>query len=49
MLLLAIQGFLEWFFVCLLASLVLIVGAFFLFLAAQLLRNPGRPPRRRRA
>lgn len=47
--LLAIQGFLEWFFVGLLVALVGVVGLFFLYLVAQLLRNPGRPPRRRRA
>jgi hypothetical protein len=45
---LAIQGFLEWFFVGLLVALVGVVGLFFLYLAAQLVRNPGRAPRRRR-
>ena len=45
---LAIQGFLEWFFVGLLVALVGIVGLFALYLAAQLLRNPGRQPKRRR-
>ena len=47
MTLLAIQGFLEWFFVGLLVSLLGIVGLFFLYAASQLVRNPGRPPRRR--
>jgi hypothetical protein len=46
---LAIQGFLEWFFVGLLAALVGIVGLFALYLAAQLVRNPGRHPKRHRA
>ena len=44
---LAIQGFLEWFFAGLLSLLVLIVTAFAGYVALQLLRNPGRgsPPR----
>jgi hypothetical protein len=45
---LAIQGFLEWFFVGLLVALVGVVGLFALYLATQLLRNPGRQPKRRR-
>lgn len=45
---LAIQGFLEWFFFALLAILVAAVGVFALFLAAQLFRNPARHPRIRR-
>jgi tetrahydromethanopterin S-methyltransferase subunit B len=46
---LAIQGFLEWFFVGLLVALVGVVGLFALYLVAQLVRNPGRAPKRRRA
>ncbi|MEO8476819.1 MAG: hypothetical protein ABI572_07175 [Actinomycetota bacterium] len=46
---LAIQGFLEWFFVGLLVTLVGIVGLFALYLAAQLVRNPAREPRGRGA
>jgi len=46
---LAIQGFLEWFFVGLLVALVGVVGLFALYLVAQLVRNPGRKPKRRRA
>ena len=44
---LAIQGFLEWFFAGLLASLVGVVTAFAGYVALQLFRNPGRgaPPR----
>lgn len=38
----AIQGFLEWFFAGLLAALVGLVGLFALFLLAQLFRNPSR-------
>jgi hypothetical protein len=38
----AIQGFLEWFFAGLLASLVLVVAAFAGYVALQLFRNPGR-------
>jgi hypothetical protein len=40
-------SFLQLVFVGLLVALVGIVGLFFLYLAAQLIRNPGRPPRRR--
>jgi hypothetical protein len=43
---LAIQGFLEWFFVGLLVSLLGAVGLFALFVLVQLVRNPGRQPRR---
>jgi hypothetical protein len=39
---LATWGFLEWFFVGLLAALVVIVGVFALYVFAQLFRNPGR-------
>lgn len=39
---LAIQGFLEWFFAGLLASLVGIVTLFAGYVALQLFRNPGR-------
>ena len=43
---LAIQwGFLEIFFVTVLASLVGVVGLFAGFVALQLFRNPGRRPR----
>jgi hypothetical protein len=42
---LAIQGFLEWFFAGLLALLVVGVGLFALFVGVQLFRNPGRQPR----
>jgi hypothetical protein len=47
--LLAISGFLEWFFVLLLVGLVGATGLFAAFVAAQLFRNPGRggPDRRR--
>ena len=41
---LAIQGFLEWVFVGLLASLVGIVTLFAGYVALQLFRNPGRGP-----
>ena len=41
---LAIQGFLEWFFAGLLASLVGIVSLFALYVGVQLFRNPGRGP-----
>jgi hypothetical protein len=44
---LAISGFLEWFFAALLASLVGIVGLFAIFVFVQLFRNPGRTPRSR--
>lgn len=42
---LAIQGFLEWFFAGLLTFLVMAVGAFALFVGLQLFRNPGRGTR----
>jgi hypothetical protein len=42
---LAIQGFLEWFFVGMLTFLVVAVGAFALFAGLQLFRNPARGPR----
>jgi hypothetical protein len=45
---LAINGFLEWFFLGLLTLLVAAVSVFGLFIAAQLFRNPGRPGRSRR-
>ena len=38
----AIQGFLEWFFVGMLTFLVVAVGAFALFVGVQLFRNPAR-------
>lgn len=38
----AIQGFLEWFFAGLLASLVGIVTLFAGYVALQMFRNPGR-------
>jgi hypothetical protein len=44
---LAIHGFLEWFFAGMLSLLVVAVGAFALFVAVQLFRNPGRQPRAR--
>jgi hypothetical protein len=44
----AISGFLEWFFAGLLTLLVGLVGLFALFLFVQLFRNPGRQPRSRR-
>lgn len=44
---LAISGFLEWFFVGLLMALVGIVGLFAVFVFVQLFRNPGRTPRSR--
>jgi hypothetical protein len=43
----AISGFLEWFFAGLLTLLVGAVGLFALFLFVQLFRNPGRQPRPR--
>jgi hypothetical protein len=43
----AIQGFLEWFFVGLLVSLLGVVGLFTLYAASQVVRNPGRSVRRR--
>lgn len=45
---LAIQGFLEWFFFGLLTILVVAVGLFALFVGGQLFRNPARHPRTRR-
>jgi len=39
---LAIRGFLEWFFLGLLVVLVGAVGLFALYLVAQLFRNPAR-------
>jgi len=45
---LAISGFLEWFFLGLLMLLVVIVGFFGLFVGIQFFRNPGRAPRPRR-
>lgn len=44
---LAINGFLEWFFIALLTFLVAAVSLFGLFVAIQFFRNPGRPPRSR--
>ena len=44
---LAIQGFLEWFFVGLLVALLGMVGLFSIYAASQVVRNPGRSPRRR--
>lgn len=41
----AIQGFLEWFFVGMLTFLVVAVGAFALFVGVQLFRNPARGAR----
>jgi hypothetical protein len=43
-----LSGFLQWFFVLLLVGLVGLVGLFFIYVAVQLVRNPGRgaPPRR---
>jgi hypothetical protein len=45
---LAISGFLEWFFLGLLMLLVVVVSVFGLFMAIQFFRNPGRAPRPRR-
>lgn len=45
---LAMNGFLEWFFLGLLMLLVVIVSVFGLFVAIQFFRNPGRAPRPRR-
>lgn len=45
---LAISGFLEWFFLGLLSLLVGAVGLFGLLIALQLFRNPGRPAKPRR-
>ena len=44
----AISGFLEWFFLGLLTMLVGAVSLFGLYAALQLFRNPGRPTRSRR-
>ena len=44
----AIQGFLEWFFLGLLTLLVVVVSVFGLFVGIQFFRNPGRAPRPRR-
>jgi hypothetical protein len=44
---LAIHGFLEWFFAAMLSFLVLAVGGFALFVGLQFFRNPGRQPRPR--
>jgi hypothetical protein len=43
---LAINGFLEWFFLVLLTFLVAAVTVFGLFVAIQFFRNPGRRSRR---
>ena len=45
---LAINGFLEWFFLGLLTFLVVAVTASGLYMGIQLFRNPGRSPRARR-
>lgn len=42
---LAINGFLEWFFLGLLSFLVVAVTLFALYMAIQLFRSPGRSPR----
>lgn len=44
---LAINGFLEWFFIVLLTLLVGAVSLFGLFVAIQFFRNPARAPRPR--
>ena len=44
---LAIHGFLEWFFAGLLTTLVGAVGLFALYVFVQLFRNPGRGNARR--
>jgi len=44
---LAIQGFLEWFFFAVLAILVGAVALFAVFVGVQLFRNPTRHPRAR--
>ncbi len=44
---LAISGFLEWFFIGLLSLLVVAVSLFGLFVAIQFFRNPVRPRRSR--
>jgi hypothetical protein len=45
---LAINGFLEWFFLGLLTLLVVAVTIFGVFMAVQFFRNPGRPRKARR-
>ena len=45
---LAISGFLEWFFLGLLMLLVATVSIFALYAAIQFFRNPGRSARPRR-
>lgn len=45
---LAISGFLEWFFLGLLMLLVVVVSFFGFYVAIQFFRNPGRAPRARR-
>lgn len=40
-----LSGFIEWFFAGLLVFLVAVVGVFFLYVAGQLFRNPGRGER----
>ncbi|MEX0754081.1 MAG: hypothetical protein WD206_04985 [Actinomycetota bacterium] len=44
---LAISGFLEWFFAILLVGLVGAAGLFGVFIVIQLFRNPARGGRRR--
>ena len=44
---LAINGFLEWFFLGLLSFLVVAVSLAGLYMALQLFRTPGRSPRPR--
>jgi hypothetical protein len=44
---LAINGFLEWFFLGLLSFLVVAVTVFGVFMGIQLFRSPGRSPRPR--
>jgi hypothetical protein len=46
-LMLAIHGFLEWFFLGLLTFLVAAVTLFGIFMLLQFFRNPARPDRRR--
>ena len=41
------HGFLEFFFLGMLLSLLVAVGLFALFVGGQLFRNPGRKPRHR--
>ena len=43
----AIHGFLEWFFLGLLTFLVAAVSLFGIFMLLQFFRNPARPDRRR--